>query len=77
MKKKLVIAIAAFVLIPGLGLFSQTNKNYLVRCNEKLVEVVMEDLFNPPVSSRVYVYPNIAAYEVLCLGNPQLRSLSG
>ncbi|MES2681699.1 MAG: vanadium-dependent haloperoxidase [Bacteroidota bacterium] len=77
MKKKLFIAIAAFVLAPDEGLFSQTHKNYLVRCNEKLVEVVMEDLFNPPVSSRVYVYPNIAAYEVLCLGNPQLRSLNG
>ncbi len=51
--------------------------NYLYRCNEKLVEVVMEDLFNPPVSSRVYVYPNIAAYEVLAIGNPQLISLSG
>ena len=51
--------------------------NYLYRCNEKLVEVVMEDVFNPPVASRVYVYPNIAAYEVLSIGNPQLISLSG
>lgn len=50
---------------------------YLVRCNEKLIEVVMEDLFNPPVASRVYVYPNIAAYEVLCIGHPELNSLSG
>ena len=51
--------------------------NYLSRCNEKLVDVVMEDLFTPPVASRVHVYPNIAAYEVLAIGNPQLVSLSG
>ena len=63
----------------GAGVFAGNPKisNYLVRCNEMLVEVVMEDLFNPPVSSRVYVYPNIAAYEVLALANPQLKSMSG
>ena len=63
----------------GSAIFAGNPKitNYLVRCNEMLVEVVMEDLFNPPVSSRVYVYPNIAAYEVLALANPQLKSLSG
>lgn len=53
------------------------NGNYLIRCNEKLVEVVMEDLLTPPVASRVHVYPNIAAYEVLCIANPKLLSLSG
>ena len=54
-----------------------TQENYLIRCNEKLIDVVMEDLFTPPVASRVHVYPNIAAYEVLCIGNPSLISLTG
>ena len=49
--------------------------NYLVRCNEKLVEVIMEDIFNPAVASRVQVYPNIAAYEVLCKKNKSIHSL--
>lgn len=53
------------------------QNNYLYRCNEKLIEIAMEDLFTPPVASRVYVYPNIAAYEVLALGNSGLKSLSG
>jgi hypothetical protein len=56
--------------------FAQINSgNYLYRCNEKLVEVIMEDLFTPPVASRVHVYPNIAAYEVLCLKYNNLNSL--
>ncbi len=76
MKRKLLTALALCVTILQIG-HSQTDRRYLVRCNEKLIDVVMEDLFNPPVSSRVYVYPNIAAFEVLCLGNPQLNSLSG
>lgn len=53
------------------------QNNYLYRCNEKLIDAVMEDLFSPPVASRVYAYPNIAAYEVLALNNTDLVSLSG
>ena len=51
--------------------------NFLYRCNEKLVEIIMEDLFTPPVASRVQLYPNIAAYEVLCFKDKKLRSLAG
>jgi PAP2 superfamily len=54
---------------------AQNKADYLYRCNEKLIDIVMEDLFSPPVASRVYVYPNIAAYEVLVKGNPELKSL--
>jgi hypothetical protein len=56
---------------------ARAQNNYLYRCNEKLVDIVMEDLFTPPVASRVYVYPNIAAYEVLASGHPEMQSLSG
>jgi PAP2 superfamily len=73
-----------FLLILLLLVFQMQNgfsipksNNFLLRCNKKLIEIVMEDLFNPPVASRVYVYPNIAAYEVLAMSNPKLRSLYG
>ena len=52
------------------------NQNYLVRCNQKLVDVIMEDLFTPAVTSRVKVYPNVAAYEVLCKKDQRLLTLS-
>lgn len=32
---------------------------------KKLTDVIVYDIFSPPVASRVYVYPNIAAYEVV------------
>lgn len=32
---------------------------------KKLTDVIVYDIFSPPVASRVYVYPNIAAYEVI------------
>jgi len=49
--------------------------NYLVRCNLKLVDIIMEDLFTPAVASRVKVYPNIAAYEILCKRDKRILSL--
>ena len=32
---------------------------------KKLTDVIVYDIFSPPVASRVYVYPNIAAFEVI------------
>lgn len=32
---------------------------------DKVTEIMIHDVFSPPVASRIYVYPNIAAYEVL------------
>lgn len=50
--------------------------NYLVRCNLKLIDVVMEDLFTPIVASRINTYPNIVAYEVLCKKDKKLSTLA-
>ncbi|MDN5216728.1 vanadium-dependent haloperoxidase [Fulvivirgaceae bacterium BMA12] len=44
---------------------------------KKLTDVIVHDIFSPPVASRIYAYPNIAAYEVLIHENPGYRSLSG
>lgn len=32
---------------------------------KQLTDVIVYDIFSPPVASRVYAYPNIAAYEVI------------
>ncbi|MBV6641233.1 MAG: vanadium-dependent haloperoxidase [Cyclobacteriaceae bacterium] len=45
---------------------------------KQLTDVIVYDIFSPPVASRVYVYPNIAAFEVLAALNPDtLQSLAG
>ncbi len=38
---------------------------------------MVHDIFSPPVASRVYAYPNIAAYEIVALENDTYRSLQG
>jgi len=44
---------------------------------DKVTEIMIHDIFSPPVASRIYVYPNIAAYEILASQNEDYTSLSG
>jgi hypothetical protein len=37
----------------------------------------VHDIFSPPVASRIYAYPSVAAYEVLVLQDSTYRSLAG
>ena len=45
------------------------------KVTDKLTSVMVHDIFSPPVASRVYVYPNIAAYEVLNSKDSKYNSL--
>lgn len=45
-------------------------------CVNNLSDIVVHDIFSPPVASRVYVYPCIAAYEVLIHAHPNYTSLA-
>ena len=44
---------------------------------QKLTDVIVYDIFSPPVASRIYVYPSIAAYEVLRNSSSNYKSLAG
>ena len=44
---------------------------------KQLTDVIVHDIFSPPVASRIYVYPSIAAYECAILGQSNYRSLAG
>jgi len=39
------------------------NTDYIHSSMKKLTDVIIHDIFSPPVASRNYVYPSIAAYE--------------
>ena len=38
---------------------------------QNLTDIIVYDIFSPPVASRVYLYPTIAAYEVMALKYPK------
>ncbi|KIC95738.1 phosphatidic acid phosphatase [Flavihumibacter solisilvae] len=86
MKKILVIVL--FLAIAG-ELFSQasaplnkrisytTDAYPLHRAQKALTDVIVHDIFSPPVASRIYVYANMAAFECLAAGDHNLGSLHG
>ncbi|APY07640.1 phosphatidic acid phosphatase [Winogradskyella sp. J14-2] len=43
---------------------------------DRLTEVMVHDIFSPPVASRIYTYPNIAAYETLNQNSKTYKSLA-
>lgn len=52
-------------------------ENQLGDWNAKLTSVVITDIFSPAVCSRIYTYPNIAAYEALRPQYPGYASYAG
>lgn len=43
---------------------------------DRVTSIMVNDIFSPPQASRVYVYPNIAAYEVLNGNSKNYQSLA-
>ena len=44
---------------------------------DKVTQIMIHDIFSPPVASRIYAYPNIAAYEIMALNSDDYQSLAG
>ncbi|MCB0553116.1 MAG: vanadium-dependent haloperoxidase [Phaeodactylibacter sp.] len=53
------------------------NPEYFHRSMKQLSDVIVHDIFSPPVASRIYVYPSIAAYEALRNDYPNYQTLAG
>lgn len=45
------------------------------QCVQALTDVVVYDIINPPVASRMYAYSNLAYYEALCPSSKKCTSL--
>ncbi len=44
---------------------------------DRVTEIMIHDIFSPPVASRIFAYPNIAAYEIIALNDDGYQSLAG
>jgi len=81
MTKKLHLRCCTFYACLCLTLLSQPAKAQdkaavLHQLNSLLINTVMVDFFTPPVSSRIYAYPNIAFYECIRQDDPALPSIA-
>jgi PAP2 superfamily len=76
-KRVLVPLLPILFFIQPHQTFAQQKEQVLHNLNTLLVNTVMEDLFTPPIASRIYVYPNIAFYECIKNDDATLPTLSG
>ena len=53
------------------------DPEYFHRSVKQLTDVIVHDIFSPPVASRIYSYSSIAGYEAMAAGDPSLRTLAG
>jgi len=78
LNKRVLYTLLSFLFVASNNkAFAQQKEQVLHNLNTLLVNTVMEDLFTPPIASRIYVYPNIAFYECIRLDDPALPSLAG
>jgi len=61
----------------SLYLEKASNPAQLHKAQKMLTDVMVHDIFSPPVASRIYVYSSIAAYETMVAGNSGFTSLAG
>ena len=50
---------------------------FLHRSVKQVTDVIVHDIFSPPVASRIYTYMTVAAYEAAIHQNPEYVSLAG
>ncbi|HEV7333863.1 MAG TPA: vanadium-dependent haloperoxidase [Flavisolibacter sp.] len=54
----------------------QLNASFLHRAQHALTNVIVHDIFAPPVASRIYLYANMAAYEAALPAQTNYSSLT-
>ena len=84
LRRSLLLSLLTILLLPSCG--EDINPNFREevadpefyhRSVKQLTDVIVHDIFSPPVAGRIYAYSNIAGYETLAAGDAQLESLSG
>jgi hypothetical protein len=53
-----------------------TDQNILHENMEQLTQVIIQDIFSPPVASRIYCYTSLAAYEAIKFNDPLYNPLT-
>ncbi len=56
--------------------YTESDAAVLHKLEKKLTDIIIKDIFNPPVASRVYVYPILASYEAGKFAKPDSKSIA-
>jgi hypothetical protein len=53
------------------------NPEYLHRSVRQVTDVIVHDIFSPPVAARIYAYMSVAGYEAAIHGSSEYQTLAG
>lgn len=76
-RRLLLCVLCWSILQVGSTRAASSDAEYLHTWNSLITTLMIRDGFHPPLASRTYAYPNVAAYEALVHGSPQYTSLAG
>ncbi|MGO4820398.1 MULTISPECIES: vanadium-dependent haloperoxidase [unclassified Flavobacterium] len=69
LKKYFIVAVGALFISCEKDKSIEVTTDEYHAAIENVTEIMIHDIFSPPVASRIFVYPNIAAYEVIAQSN--------
>lgn len=75
------VKIFSIAIISLLFISCKKDKSIIVTTDEyhaaidNVTQIMIHDIFSPPVASRIFVYPNIAAYEIMAQNSKTYISL--
>jgi hypothetical protein len=78
-----IFLLACFVILPAIASPNKDWKqvsndpNFIHRSLKEITDVIVHDIYSPPVASRIYAYVTIAGYEAARPADTLFRSLSG
>jgi hypothetical protein len=81
--RKILVIVSALVFGLGNFAFSQSwqikteRAEYIHRAIKQVTDVMVYDIYSPPVTSRTYAYVSVAGYETLIQNNDNYLSFSG
>jgi len=78
--KKIFIIVSSLVLLHSCAKNTEpivVSAEDLHASVDKVTEIMIHDIFSPPVASRIFAYPNVAAFEIMALNNSEYQSLAG
>jgi PAP2 superfamily len=84
MRSLLVLFLFSFLSIPAVSFANKKNwkalsdnPDYLHRAIKQVTDVIVHDVYSPPVASRTYAYITVAAYEAARNENTSYLTLAG
>ncbi len=79
--KKIIFLLGVVIIVVGIGCRTRTSTrpsdaDILHQNQDQLTQIIIYDVFSPPVASRIYVYSSLASYEAIRFAKKDAPSIA-